>query len=108
MDIILNAMLIPGYASAGAAVGTLGAECAVLVVQYVALRDEVQESFQSVRYIKLLAALVLCSAASLWVKALGFGDFLTLSISAVLFFGIYGGILWITKEELVREMIIGR
>ena len=107
-DIILNAILIPGHASAGAAIGTLAAECAVFIVQYMALRDEVRESFQSVRYSKLLAALALCSAASLWVKALGLGDFLTLSISAVLFFGIYGGILWITKEELIREMISGR
>lgn len=107
-DIILNAILIPGHASAGAAIGTLAAECAVFIVQYMALRDEVRESFQSVRYSKLLAALALCSAASLWVKALGLGDFLTLSISAVLFFRIYGGILWITKEELIREMISGR
>ncbi len=108
VDIILNAMLIPKYASSGAAVGTLAAECVVFIVQYMALRDEVRESFRSVRYIKLLVALALGSAASLWVKTLGFGSFLTLSISAVLFFGIYGGILLMMKEELVREMIIGQ
>ena len=34
VDIILNTLLIPRYASAGAAIGTLAAETAVFIVQY--------------------------------------------------------------------------
>ena len=35
-DLILNAILIPQYGASGAAIGTLAAEFAVLVVQYIA------------------------------------------------------------------------
>lgn len=40
----MNALLIPRFASAGAAIGTLAAEAAVLIVQYVALKNEVREA----------------------------------------------------------------
>lgn len=104
IDIVINAALIPKYASAGAAIGTLAAELAVLTVQYCALRNEVSEAFKRLCYLKIGIALVLGSAASLWVKALGLGSFLTLAVSAVLFFGIYGLFLLLTKEPLVSEI----
>ena len=111
IDVIINAILIPHFTSAGAAIGTLVAEFAVLVVQYIALKDEVTDIFKQVHYFRILIALVLGSAASLWVKALGFGNFLTLFISAVLFFGAYGTYLLIRKEEMVVEiwnMVVGK
>ncbi len=40
VDIILNALLIPKMASTGAAIGTLAAEIAVFIVQYVHIVDE--------------------------------------------------------------------
>ena len=43
VDLILNAILIPRFASAGAALGTLAAEAAVLVVQYVALKKDMSK-----------------------------------------------------------------
>ncbi|MCI9573141.1 MAG: flippase [Lachnospiraceae bacterium] len=111
VDVAINAILIPRYTSVGAAIGTLIAESVVFIIQYMALRDEVWESFRSVHYIKLLSALALGSVVSLWVKALGLGNFVALFISAILFCGIYGGFLLITKEELVVEIfyqIIGK
>lgn len=90
VDIIINAILIPQYTSAGAAIGTLVAEFVVLLILYLALKKDVTKIFMSIHYFKIILALFLTTIASLWVKSLDFGNFLTLLISAVLFFGVYG------------------
>lgn len=102
VDVIINAIMIPKYASAGAAVGTLVAEIVVLIVQYVALRGDVKSSFMSIHYLKIVVAIVLSSFASVWVKKLMLDNFLTLLISAILFFGVYGMFLFLTKEPLEK------
>lgn len=111
IDVIINVLLIPRFASAGAAIGTLVAEFVVLVVQYIALKDDVTETLKQVHYVRIAIALVLGTAVSLWVKMLNLGLLLTLVISAVLFFGVYGFYLLICKEEMIVEiwnMIIGK
>ena len=105
-DIILNAILIPKMASAGAAIGTLAAEMVVLIIQYAALRNEVAPSFKTVQYLKITAGIILASAASFWVVNLSLGSFVTLLISAVIFFAVYGCFLLVTGEPLTREIII--
>ena len=105
VDVIVNALLIPKYASTGAAIGTLVAEFAVLVVQYWTLKNEVRNSFEQIHYIRIAIALVLGSVASLWVKLLSLGNFITLVISAALFFGVYVLVLLIFKEEMVLEIL---
>ena len=62
-------------------------------------------SFKQIHYIKIAIALVLGSMASLWVKLLGLGNFITLVISAVLFFGAYALVLLAFKEEIVIEIL---
>ena len=52
-----------------------------------------------------LLALVVGTGASLWVKLLNLGSFVTLVLSAMLFFGAYGMILLFTKEPLVCEIV---
>ena len=105
VDIIFNALLIPAYASTGAAIGTLIAEFAVFVVQYRALKNEVYDAFKQIHFIKIMIALVLGSLASLWLKGLDWGNFVTLVISAILFFGVYGVTLLIFKEEMILEIL---
>ena len=39
-----------------------------------------------------------------WVKVLGTGEFITLIVSAILYFGVYGLVLLVTKEEMVMEV----
>lgn len=110
-DVIINLLLIPHFASTGAAIGTLVAEFIVLVVQFIALKEEVGKIFSQIHYGRIATALFLGMLASLWVKLLGFGPFLTLVISALLFFTTYGLYLLIRKEELVMEIwngVIGR
>lgn len=105
VDIIINALLIPAYASTGAAIGTLIAEFAVFVVQYRELKNEVYDAFKQIHFIKIMIALVLGSLASLWLKGLDWGNFVTLVISAILFFGVYGVTLLIFKEEMILEIL---
>ena len=104
-DVILNAILIPRMGAAGASLGTLAAEFVVLIVQYAALRDTVQSTFLSLPYGKVALALAAGSAASLWVRALGWSSFPALVVSAVCFFGAYGAVLLLTREPFTREMV---
>lgn len=104
VDLALNAVLIPRMAAAGAAIGTLVAEMAVWCVQYAALRKDVAEAYKSIKAYAILLALVVGTGASLWVKLLNLGSFVTLVLSAMLFFGAYGMVLLVTKEPLVLEI----
>ena len=104
VDIIINTVLIPRFASVGAAWGTLAAEFVVLLVQCYALGNEGAKALKQIHYFRIAIALVLGTVASMGVKILGFGNFLTLLISAVLFFGIYGLFLLLTREPLVLEI----
>ena len=109
VDLLINLILIPKYASAGAAIGTLVAEAVVWIVQYAMLRDTVKEAYRQIQYLPILIACLLSVAASLWVKLLPldgllFGDFITLAISALLFFAVYVLALTFFKEKLVLEL----
>ena len=105
VDVIINALLIPQMKSTGAAIGTLVAEFVVLLVQYRALKDEVGYTFGQICYGKIAGGIVLGSALSIGVLYLGLGYFMTLLITAVLFFGGYGLFLVLTKERLTMELL---
>lgn len=105
VDTIINAILIPKLLSSGAAIGTVVAEFAVMVVQYAALRKEVRNAFYSVHYLRIFIAMILGTAASLWTKLLGLGNFITLILSALLFFGTYGIVLLLMKEEIAVDIL---
>lgn len=104
VNLVVNALLIPRFTSAGAAVGTIAAELTVLAVQYFALRGQVSKIFKSVSYWKIVIGLLAGSVSSYWVTHFQFGDFITLVITACLFFGIYGVVLLVTKERLTVDI----
>ena len=106
-DLILNAILIPQYGASGAAIGTLAAEFAVLVVQYIALRSEVRGAFLDIHYFKIFAALIPAVLSAVWVSHLQIGTFWLLVFAAILFFGLYGIVLLLLKEPLVKEIVFG-
>ena len=106
-DLILNAILIPLYGAAGAAIGTLAAEFAVLVVQYIALRSEVRGAFLDIHYFKIFAALIPAVLSAVWVSHLQISTFWLLVFAAILFFGLYGIVLLLLKEPLVKEIVFG-
>ena len=78
VDLILNAILIPRVASVGAAIGTLAAEAVVWLVQFAALKKMVRPAYKEVSYGKITVGVLIGVIASLWVKNLHIGSFLTL------------------------------
>lgn len=104
VDLAINYILIPKHASAGAAIGTLVAEIAVWIVQYIYLRKQIKDAYKNVRYGILILALFLGSIASLWVKKVFSGSFIVLLNSAILFFGVYFIVLTIAKEPLIYQI----
>ena len=104
-DVIINAALIPRMASTGAAIGTLVAEAVVLVVQYYYLRNEINEMVKGIHWGRILFATLMALVLASWVKQLEVGHFITLALSSMLFFGIYGLFLLLRKEELVVEIL---
>lgn len=105
VDVIINALLIPRYASAGAAVGTLIAEFIVFVIQYLSLKRDIAKIVKSIHYSRILFALLFSSIVSVWVKELSLGGTLTLVLSAVLFFVAYVLFLLLAKEPLIVEVV---
>lgn len=105
VDVIINAILIPKYAFAGAAIGTLIAEFVVFVVQFRFLKDEVKDAFKRIHYGRILIAILLSSIGSLWIKHFLVGNFKVLVMSAVAYFGIYGIVLLLFREEMVVEIV---
>ena len=105
INLILNSLLIPKMASAGAAIGTLAAEFGVLVVQYFALRSEISQAFRAVSYWKIAAGLAAGTLCSFWVVFLGLSNFMTLAITTVLFFGAYLAVLLVTREWLACDLV---
>lgn len=104
VDLILNFIFIPIMGASGAALGTLVAEAAVLVFQLIVLWDRIKQSIFSIQYWKILLGNVAGMAASFWVAFIGLGNFVTLLISAILYFGVYYIFLMITKEKLTIEV----
>ena len=104
VDLIINALLIPRFASSGAAIGTLVAEFVVFVVQYIHLRSSIRPFLQRFPAGKVLCGLVLGCLCSIWVKRLDYGVFVHLLIAGVLFMGCYGLTLLALKDQLVTEI----
>lgn len=105
VDLIINALLIPFMASSGAAIGTLIAEIAVFIYQYSKMKDLLPEIFEYVQWKILILAMLISVVSSCFVKILTIGFFSTLLLSAVIYFGIYGILLMIMGETLVKELL---
>lgn len=105
VDLLLNYILIPKYAAAGAATGTLVAEAVVLVVQYAALQTEVKSFFMEIPYRTIILSVTAGSVASVWVSRIQLNCFMTVAVASGLFFGTYVIILILKKERLFMELL---
>lgn len=103
IDLILNTILIPVLGASGAAIGTVTAELAVLIIQYLSLKDQISDIVRRICFLKILPALALGSTACCWIQFLNLGSFIKLLVSSVLFFSVYIGFLLITREPLAEE-----
>ena len=105
MDLVINAICIPRMASSGAALGTVIAEFAVLVVQCVMLRDQIRMLTEKIQWLKIGIAVSVAAVLGTGIKWLQIGTFLTLCFSWVVFALIYGILLLAMKENFVWNIV---
>lgn len=117
VDLILNVLLIPDLGASGAAIGTLVAEFAVVLVQVIILKDFLREIKCNYKIFPYIVALIPAAMVSWIVKRLlqsvipgGFllekSCFVILVVTAAIFFSIYGIMLLVTKEAIAMEYIV--
>lgn len=104
INLMINALLIPRFASTGAAIGTLLAEFAVLVTQYFTLKTEISHAFKAVSYRKITVGLAAGTLCSFWIVFLELSNFMTLALTTILFFGAYVSVLLLTEEWLACNL----
>lgn len=103
VDVILNLLLIPSFSASGAAIATVIAEICVLFVQVYELDDLILLAIKNIEYKKISVAIVISILLGYFCKYIRFGLFLKLTISLIIFFGVYFIILLALKDELVVE-----
>lgn len=114
VDVILNALLIPRFGASGAAIGTLAAETAVLVIQYIKLKEISSLPSSGIQISLLVISTVLSGVVSLLAiipcfmtrLPLEAGCIVTLILSGILFFGCYLILLLACHEPLVCEILL--
>ena len=112
VDFVLNLILIPNYASSGAAFATVMAELVVLVVQCIYLRDLLTGLMKDIDLKKILIALACAGIVGVLlhvnINMQSASLIMALAVlggEAVVFFGIYGGLLLLMKEPIVMEIL---
>ena len=104
VDLIFNCIFIPIMGAAGASLGTLLAEMSVLIVQVYYLRNILFRVLKTVPYKKIILCNIVAFMSVLICRFISYPHvFVELVISAIVFFGVYGLILIITKESIVYE-----
>lgn len=105
LDFLLNLVVIPYMGAAGAALSTLAAEFAVLVVQIFYLKRTLLPVVRGVRYRPILVSLAAATAAVLALlrTVSPASAFLRLVVGAVTFFGVYLLFLLLQKEPFLFE-----
>ena len=104
INIVINMVLIPDLKSSGAAVGTVCAECGVLLIQSFALKKYFVTLFKDITYHNIIIALLMGVVSSIWLKNINIHIVTTLFFSAILFFGVYSGYLLFKREEIIVEI----
>lgn len=106
LDFVLNLIVIPKFSANGAALSTLLAEGMVLLLQCWFLRDMLWSYIRQVQCWKIVIALAVASVMTIPVKIwIDSGVFVTLLVSAIVFFGGYAVVLLLLKEPFVSEIL---
>jgi len=105
-DVVLNALLIPRMGTVGAAIGTLAAEVAVLVVQVFAAR-EMMVSFAKFSSLGIAAAAAAISGVGLWIvrSTVHIPALKQLILDGTVYFGLAGCVLAAAKRTQITRWI---
>ncbi len=104
-DLILNWIFIPKMQAAGAALGTLVAEIAVLIVQFIAMRREIKELVSGLPVLNILISIAGALLCSVWVLSRTWGNVLSLLVSGVLFFAAYYAVMLARRDEMAVYLL---
>ena len=106
VDLVLNIILIPKYGANGAAVGTLCAEVVQFSMQVIFTSKYLKGTLSGVDTIKVFVASIISVAGYVIASLLYKGNaFITLVITAVMYFGIYALCLVVVKYEIFNELL---
>lgn len=101
INVLVNSLLIPKYDAVGAAIGTLFAELAVLIVQMISLRDQILEVCRDFPVFKFIAIILIGGKISSFIKVFDLKVIFTLLGGGILYFGIIGIYMfcYLTREK---------
>lgn len=106
IDLVLNFILIPSYGSAGAAIGTVGAEMGGLIFQIAFLKNQFFSVLFSAPWIKIICSNIICMVASFIVlNTFHMTPFFHLLLVGITYFGIYFILMLILKDAIVKEIL---
>lgn len=106
VDFVLNLLFIPRFHAAGAALGTLIAEVAVLGVQLWFLRDFFRDLRGGIRGGRILFAALLAAVAPLAVKLLlGPLPFVRIVAAALTYFAAFGALLCLMRVPMALSLL---
>lgn len=104
-DVILNIMFIPKYGATGAAYATLMAELVQFTVQIIFTRKYLQGAISFKSTMKVLLATVAGTCAFFSISMfINMNAFVTLLITAIVFFGVYAMVLLVTQYDMFLEL----
>lgn len=105
VDALFNVLLIPSMGSAGAAIGTLVAEIAVLIVQVREIKEDLTPLFKKVRFLSVALAAIIAALSSILIKYLILSEFWILALGACTFFGVYLFVLYLLKDPIIKALL---
>lgn len=104
VDLIINSFAISLWGPSGAAVASTLAELAVVLTQFYFLRDLIGRMLKNIQFVKIVLALLLSLIGTILIfKFVQATPFISLMITALVFFSIYSLSLLITKEKFVYQ-----
>ena len=103
VDLVLNFILIPPYASSGAAAATLAAEVCVAGYMMLSVRSDINALFTGVPFKAIIASLTGMIAAGLLVRTVVNRDFFTIFISSICCFGAYSLMMYISMRIIKSD-----
>ena len=104
IDFVINLILIPRYAAAGAAIGTLIAEFVVWAIQYSILKREMENLYRNTPWIKIIIGVMIATCISFLFRFIYVGNFMKLLMSAAIFGCVYLCVLTYFRIPLVIEL----
>lgn len=106
VDLILNFLFMPGMGCVGAAISTLIAELVQMCIQFCYCRKFMQKNINFKSLIKIIVGVIFgIIVLDTFVEIIEFTPFANLLVNAIAFFGVYGIILILTKEEETMKFI---